>query len=193
MHSFRQFCVFFKRPRFRFVCYGSVLTMFAFMILVAPSSAWEHHIAKWPIQGNDVPVTYSWGSNLQGQSAWRTAFGQARDDWNTRPTKVQWIQNDNSLNVWNTYFADDGNAGYAYRRWNTTNYYFIYCDAFGNTFSGYSTTGNQRRSTAGHELGHCLGLEHSNVHESLMRTPRDRNVIFSPRQDDVDGINAKYP
>ena len=68
------------------------------------------------------------------------------------------------------------------------------CNLWGNT--AYSNSGSrpdlQKRSTAGHEMGHCLGQDHSNVADALLRMGRNREVIFSPWQDDVDAINAKY-
>ena len=191
MSSRRRFHQWFNRVRFQLVLCISIVVLAMTIIVITPASAWVHHPGWWAEQSNEVPVTYRWGSNLQGPSAWRTAFARARDDWNTRPTKVQWSHYESSLNIWNTYWADDGWYGYA--SWVLhSNDNFYWCDAFGNTYGGYSTTDNQRRSTAGHELGHCLGLAHSNVPDAIMRSGRNRDVIFSPWQDDVDGINAKY-
>lgn len=68
------------------------------------------------------------------------------------------------------------------------------CNLWGNT--ALSNSGSrpdlQKRSTAGHEMGHCLGVDHSNVANALLKSGRNREVIFSPWQDDVNAINAKY-
>lgn len=47
------------------------------------------------------------------------------------------------------------------------------------------------RSTAAHELGHLMGLNHSSK-TSVMNSNRDRRVIFSPKADDISGINFRY-
>jgi predicted Zn-dependent protease len=101
--------------------------------------------------------------------------------------------------VLNTYYnAGDGAAGYMEWPqswyWNQQTNEITRCYLFGNT--AYSNSGSrpdlQKRSTAGHEMGHCLGIDHSDVSNALMRTGRNREVIFSPWQDDVNAINAKY-
>jgi hypothetical protein len=47
-------------------------------------------------------------------------------------------------------------------------------------------------SVAGHEQGHGFGLGESSVNPALMNQNRDRETIYKPQQDDINGINAIY-
>jgi len=49
----------------------------------------------------------------------------------------------------------------------------------------------QRRSTTGHELGHALGLDRT-ANAAIMNNVRDRNVIYTPKDEDIKGVNAIY-
>jgi hypothetical protein len=181
-----------------------LVSTIAMMIVLAPSKASAYELFPWwwsTEPTGEAPITFRFGSNLQNPgSAWRVAFEQARDDWNTRPIRPYWHHYQDTGTVWlNTYYEQGGAFGYMEWPqpwyWNQQTNQITACYLFGNT--ARSNSGNrpdlQRRSTAGHEMGHCMGLDHSNVWDSLMRTGRDREVYFSPWQDDVNGINHKYP
>lgn len=171
------------------------------LVPVQSASAFVNHPWWWSTQPDGtVPITYRWGNNLQTPGTlWRTAFEQARDDWNTRNTKPRWyFYPSTGAVVLNTYSMQDSANGLMEPPqswyWNQTTNQITRCYLFGNTY--YSNSGSrpylQKRSTAGHEMGHCMGVDHSNVADALMRSGRNREVIFSPWQDDVNAINAKY-
>ncbi|KAJ9704291.1 hypothetical protein PVL29_002719 [Vitis rotundifolia] len=48
------------------------------------------------------------------------------------------------------------------------------------------------KSVATHEIGHILGLEHSQVEEVVMYATFSYGVTKKLAQDDIDGIGAKY-
>ena len=87
----------------------------ACLLVIAQSTVAFVNFPWWSTQlDGTVPVTYRWGSNLQGTSLWKTAFEQARDDWNTRNTKPRWhYYPSTGAVVLNTYYnSGDGAAGY---------------------------------------------------------------------------------
>ncbi len=58
--------------------------------------------------------------------------------------------------------------------------------------SGYSA--DKREGVAAHEVGHTLGLAHSSTCVLMNPTTPDRTNcgVFTPQQDDVDGVQAIY-
>ncbi len=64
-----------------------------------------------------------------------------------------------------------------------------------NYTNGYSNTGRQQ--VQAHEFGHTLGLAHNpNNCYTVMYPTSDRYFtcgIYTPQQDDINGINAIYP
>lgn len=48
------------------------------------------------------------------------------------------------------------------------------------------------RSTGTHEIGHVVGLAHSNAYYSIMRDGRDREEIYTIQTDDRNGFRARY-
>lgn len=143
--------------------------------------------------GRAFVVNYKWGDRLQtAGSLWRNAFETAISDWNGKPTKEDFSYSASTTQMTiNTYDAQDGNYGIASYSPSSGN--FSYCNPSGNIRTNISASNNALRSTAAHELGHCISLDHSNVANAVMRTGRDRDIIYQVQQDDVDGVNKKYP
>ncbi len=46
-----------------------------------------------------------------------------------------------------------------------------------------------KQATAAHEMGHAMGLKHSNISGVLMSVPTGAQT---PQQDDIDGVNSLY-
>jgi hypothetical protein len=101
-------------------------------------------------------------------------------------------------NLINTYYVDDDAYGYCAPY--ITNGYLTGTDIMGNSYSSTSgttwgpafSTAQQYQSTATHELGHSIGLPHSGVSPAIMNVSRDRNQVFTPKQDDFNGVNFMY-
>ena len=54
-------------------------------------------------------------------------------------------------------------------------------------------TGNVYQSVAAHQLGHPYGLGDLSSGNSLMSHARNRNTIYKPQTDDINGIKRIYP
>ena len=82
----------FARRRRQMHRFAATLIVGILLLSVQSVAAFVNHPWWWSTQPDGtVPVTYRWGSNLQTPGTlWRSAFEQARDDWNTRNTKPRW-------------------------------------------------------------------------------------------------------
>lgn len=170
----------------------TLLILLALNFSAIPGSAYSTNGKYWA--GGTiwyVTVEYKWGSNLSGPSQWRTAFESAISDWNAQAIRPELSEDStNGVLTLNTYWDQFGALGVA--TYPAGAGAFTWCNASGNTYPGKSTTANQRRSTSGHEIGHCLGLSHTTVSNALMKTGRNRDAIYAPKSDDVDGITSIY-
>lgn len=149
---------------------------------------------------NTTPLNiyFEWGPNLIGNPSytWRLRFSDSVGDWNSQGTKplVQWSSG--AANRLDSYTAADGYYGYASIActgpfWDRKMSSF---DAYANSYRGHEYNWDDffMRSITGHELGHGLGLGHSTEY-SIMNTSRDRYTLYTPQQDDRNGLNAIYP
>ncbi|WP_270166649.1 matrixin family metalloprotease [Paenibacillus sp. SYP-B4298] len=136
---------------------------------------------------------------ISGKTKYNTAFDTAVADWNAAQSKIKFnLSPSNTLspNVVGTFGDYDqslyGRCNYSFN----SNNKFISIQARLNAFNNnIDTNATVRRSTAGHELGHGLGLDHTSVVviAYLMSSNRDRTSIYTPKSDDINGVNAIYP
>ena len=85
------------------------------------------------------------------------------------------------------------NLSAAYNGFTLTNGATGKADVNLNWFYLQSDTINARRGTAGHELGHALGLDDNNSGGAvIMNVGRNRNQVFTPQTDDINGVNSIY-
>lgn len=143
---------------------------------------------------NYVDVHFAWGTNLQTPgSAWRTAWSTGMQDWedaNTDHVILFWPDSTSAHkinSIWDQYNPSPGTFSHNYfcqphySSWSLKN----------NTWATTGWSANERRSTAGHEIGHLLGLLHT-TNNSLMDVDRDRSVVYVPKTDDINGVNASF-
>lgn len=143
---------------------------------------------QWFNSGGGVTIRYDWGSNLQGPSLIRSAFQAGVGNWNAANTPVNLSENSTEQALLNSDYVPGGAAGWT--DWNYCGTNRIYTFAFMNS-SGFNSSAAE--ATAGHELGHVIGLGHSFANPALMGVNPDPTIFFKPQQDDIDGVIAIYP
>jgi hypothetical protein len=162
-------------------------------IIMKPVPEYDVPPCRWPhTYGGYDARYYKWGNYLQTPgTAWRNAFESAIIDWNNAPTKLTFLYSINGSIMINLYYQQDGLGGYAVPLCGETNTIGYY--VFGN---GLTDTGNPniRHSTAGHELGHSLGIGHISGYDiALMGYNPDPNIYYTPQPIDIALVNQVYP
>jgi hypothetical protein len=132
-------------------------------------------------------VYWRWGGSIT--SLHKSAFQQALTDWNNSQGMRRFVGGTSSApGAIDTYNENDGAYGKSVWYYDSdgciTSWASKLNDYYGNTFT-------TARSSANHELGHILGLDHT-TNWAIMQVGRDRNVIYVPQTDDINGINALY-
>lgn len=178
-----------KKKIFIFV----VLTVF-FLSSVSTASAYillgaKHHF----IYGNVVP--YKWGTYTDTPGKWRDAFLNANYAWNNGTSDVQWgYAPDNSYSIEQVYYYASPSQ-YGRTQLSSSNGYWTLAWAEINQYS-LETVGEKsaifKQSVACHEEGHSLGLDDNNNTATIMDQNRNREFIFNPQTDDINGVNQIY-
>ncbi len=163
------------------------------LILLITSIITSSAYAFGPYHLANKGASYQWGSNLQiPGSTMRTVWETAISDWaNTASTNYYYLPN--SVNEFDTYSEAD------------TSYFgkTFYLEHDGKILKSFSANLNMlnttittnttvARSTANHEIGHTLGIDHVTSGTAIMNTSRDRTQIYIPRYDDKLGVQALY-
>lgn len=128
----------------------------------------------------------AWKDNLIFQSLF-SSFLTAKNDWDATSTKVGFLYTcANPTLMINDYASNDGFRGKTFTMPPTGT-----AEVYINYNYLQSDDDTRRRSTIDHEMGHALGLDHP-TGEVLMNGTRNRDQVFSPKPDDVNGVNSIY-
>jgi hypothetical protein len=128
-----------------------------------------------------------------------TVITNAGNSWTQTPTKIFMVRvTTNTYNVLVDIY-NFGNTGFDGITYYTCSagYFSGHVETALNTYytADYSSTGRQQ--VQAHEFGHSLGLGHNNSNCYTLMYPSSSRYftcgIYTPQQDDINGINAIYP
>ena len=120
----------------------------------------------------------------------RTAFEAGASQWSAK-TDVNMSSNTGAANFFFNAAAAGTNGNDGASSWTcNSGKYFNVGSTINTTYTnGYSAVNRQKVAT--HEIGHGLGLQHSNINTIMYYASHLSNVSV-PASDDINGINALY-
>jgi predicted Zn-dependent protease len=136
-------------------------------------------------------VNWRWGGSIT--DGHKAAFQQSLTDWNNAQSKKRFVNRTDAEGVLDSYTnATDGYIGYTYTIQDSSNCITSWVSKVNKYYDAdYLYDPTYARSAAGHELGHVLGLAHTN-NTAIMNPNRNYGQIYVPQTDDINGIANLY-
>jgi matrixin len=143
--------------------------------------------AKWPLGA----VQWHWGSSINVSGYFANGFRLASDAWVNAGAGIWPSYSSSAQAKADVYYADDGNDGVTYWGYNCC-WTIAWFDAYGNTRNVPDIVDNYTRikQVSIHEMGHGLGLGHSNTADAVMQANAPSTTLAA---DDINGLHAMYP
>lgn len=137
-------------------------------------------------------VEWRWGGTLlNGEAVFQNAFQQALTDWNNSQNARRYVNGGSDASgALDTYSEKDGKYGNSIWYTNLLGCVTSWVSKI-NRYYSLTHEFTPARSTANHELGHILGLAHTN-NPAIMNTSRNRYSMYTPQTDDINGVNNLY-
>lgn len=167
-----------------------VLALIVAIIMVTTISVSAYDLIGWHLYLKSA--SFTWGDRLQTSgSVIRDAWEDAINDWDDA-CSANFYYNSSAISELNSNYEDSddvfGSINVTRNYDDSLAYFFANINA-GNIHIGED---NVARSAANHELGHALGLADIRSGRAIMNTRRDRNSIYKPQTDDLNGVAAIY-
>lgn len=168
--------------------FAVMLLFFVLLFSIFQSTASAYNLIGWRFTSTSF-ISYKWGASLK-DGVIKTGWTNAASSWRTSTSdNVRFYYDSNSVNYL-TRFTDADSTYYG-KMVTTTN-----SNKMVTKFEGFENdnavkVSSVAKSTAVHELGHSLGLDHASG-TSIMNSSRNRTKITTPQADDLKGIKAIY-
>jgi hypothetical protein len=163
------------------------------VLSVALGAAFTAAPAQATYYSGGMPNAHFYIQPYSYNSLWQPALDQALTNWYNTPTPA-WIEKSSSAPSWLTadYYSDTWYGLYSPFGSGAGRYFHIQLNS--RTIAGdASNFTNFVTSCFTHELGHGLSLDDDPpVAASIMRHDRNRNVMTTPQQYDIDDVNNFY-
>lgn len=154
--------------------YASLLILF--MVICSTSSVFAFNMQYWDLVDSGKHCDYD------GNSAYMSSFSSGATSWNT----IRSIFRPDSIYVTEDIYISDGAS--------KVNNVIATTSADGtivtNPYNMNSLNSTYKKSVAMHELGHCLGLDHSNDIKDVMYS--SCYGVTSISSDDSNGVMYMY-
>lgn len=133
------------------------------------------------------------GQNQADHDGWYNGMSA----WTNSPALITWYGVDVSSSGWSIFLTDTNQPGTGWdglTAWSFSGCCFTSVTGYLNWAYTQSYSPGAIQSVAGHELGHAAGLGHSD--QCVLMYPSTYRYftcgVFSPQQDDINGIDALY-
>jgi len=161
------------------------------ILLLVPSLTFAYNL--WGKTWLDVDPLYYYFDSWPGYKT-KSAFTAAKSDWNAASTPVnfQWSA---SYDIYCYEWYDSGTGMSGFTSHDTYEIYIFGASCGLNMYWTDDYDLNWRKSVAGHELGHALGLLHvsgAKLMNGYDTTRCETYGVFTPQADDINGVNAMY-
>lgn len=168
-----------------------ILTLVALIcILSASFSSDASAYVKTGWKLSSTTQSFKWGASLQ-DGLYKTGWNNAIASWENATAsnvKLNFFYHSSSVHFLTRWTEKDSTY---YGKMITTSKNGIVTKYQGYLNDYAVKNSNVAKSTAVHELGHALGLDH-NKGTSIMNSARNRNTMTKPQTDDINGVKSIY-
>ncbi len=168
----------------------SMFVAIGIIFIVGSSFNVSHAYEKTGYKLSTKNQSFKWGDRLLGSSVIKSGWQDAISSWQNSAANAKFFYHGSSVHTLNSWYESSSTY---YGRMSVQLNNKIVTKFSGDINAGNTniTKSNVAKSTAVHELGHALGLDH-NTGTSIMNSDRDRTKMHVPQKDDVNGVNAIY-
>lgn len=166
-----------------------VLIFTLFFVMSFQKETFAYKRTGWKLSSSTI--SYKWGASLK-DGVLKTGWKNGAASWKSKTSggaKMNFFYNSSSVNYLTRFTEADTN--YYGKMLATTNSKKIVTKYEGFLNDRAVKTSNVAQSTAVHELGHALGLDHTGG-TSIMNSSRNRNTMTTPQSDDIKGADSIY-